>query len=58
MFTRLQYSTEKRSILAVGDITEFIPDGESQVAVLEEPEHLSWYHHGKSWTDKFDHVVS
>lgn len=43
--------------MAIGDITELIPDENADVAVLEEPEHLTWYHHGKSWKKKFKHVV-
>ncbi|KAK1359780.1 hypothetical protein POM88_044254 [Heracleum sosnowskyi] len=42
-----------RSIFAVGDITEIIPDEEAEIVVLEEPEHLTRYHHGKGWKLKF-----
>lgn len=52
-----KFSSYKRSILAAGDISEFIPKEEADVAVLEEPEHLTWYYHGKRWSDKFQHVV-
>ncbi|KAK7256730.1 hypothetical protein RIF29_30188 [Crotalaria pallida] len=52
-----KFSKDKRSILAVGDISEIIPDEEADVAVLEEPEHLTWYHHGKRWKTKFRLVV-
>ncbi|XP_031487819.1 digalactosyldiacylglycerol synthase 2, chloroplastic isoform X1 [Nymphaea colorata] len=52
-----KFSTDKRSILAVGDITELIPDELADVAVLEEPEHLTWYHHGRRWKTKFHRVI-
>ncbi|XP_060196541.1 digalactosyldiacylglycerol synthase 1, chloroplastic-like isoform X1 [Lycium barbarum] len=52
-----KFSKERRSILPAGDTSRFIPSRDADIAILEEPEHLNWYHHGKRWTDKFNHVV-
>jgi len=57
MLYALQFSKERRSIIPAGDTSQFIPSREADIAILEEPEHLNWYHHGKRWTDKFNHVV-
>ena len=52
-----RYAIDKGSIVPVGDVTECVPEEEADVAVLEEPEHLTWFHHGERWSDKFRHVV-
>ncbi|KAF6158992.1 hypothetical protein GIB67_042073 [Kingdonia uniflora] len=52
-----KFSKERRSILPAGDTSQFISSKEADIAILEEPEHLNWYHHGKRWNDKFNHVV-
>ncbi|CAA2971458.1 Hypothetical predicted protein [Olea europaea subsp. europaea] len=40
-----KFSKERRSILPAGDTTKFIPSKDADIAILEEPEHLNWYHH-------------
>ncbi|KAM5559327.1 digalactosyldiacylglycerol synthase 1, chloroplastic [Rosa sericea] len=52
-----KFSKKRRSILPAGDTSQFIPSKDADIAILEEPEHLNWYHHGRRWTDKFNHVV-
>eukprot|EP00262_Sarcandra_glabra_P013787 TRINITY_DN388_c2_g1_i1.p1 TRINITY_DN388_c2_g1~~TRINITY_DN388_c2_g1_i1.p1 ORF type:complete len:801 (+),score=146.28 TRINITY_DN388_c2_g1_i1:110-2512(+) len=52
-----KFSKERRSIIPAGDTSQFISSKEADIAILEEPEHLNWYHHGRRWTDKFNHVV-
>eukprot|EP00268_Persea_americana_P013710 TRINITY_DN1609_c0_g1_i4.p1 TRINITY_DN1609_c0_g1~~TRINITY_DN1609_c0_g1_i4.p1 ORF type:complete len:766 (+),score=149.99 TRINITY_DN1609_c0_g1_i4:206-2503(+) len=52
-----KFSKGRRSIIPAGDASQFISPREADIAILEEPEHLNWYHHGKRWTDKFNHVV-
>lgn len=53
----VQFAVDKGSILGVGDISEVIPDEEADIAILEEPEHLTWFHHGKRWKTKFRLVI-
>jgi len=53
-----KYSVDFGSILPVGDVTEiFQAAPHSDFCILEEPEHLTWFHFGRRWTDIFDYVV-
>lgn len=52
-----RYATDKGSIVPVGDIARRVPKGDRDVAILEEPEHLCWFHPGARWTSRFKHVV-
>lgn len=56
-FYASRYDSERGSILPIGDITRFIDPAESDICVLEEPEHLSWYHNGHNWRHRFKLVV-
>jgi digalactosyldiacylglycerol synthase len=51
-----RYATDKMSIIPVGDVSSHIKNS-NDVAILEEPEHLNWFHSGPRWSDSFEHVV-
>lgn len=58
VFYAARYDQRLLGIFPVGDPTQYIADAEADVAILEEPEHLTWFHHGQRWSCKFRHVVS
>ncbi|KAK3269443.1 hypothetical protein CYMTET_22118 [Cymbomonas tetramitiformis] len=51
-----RYSHDKHSILPLGDLTDYVQK-QARMVVLEEPEHLTWYHHGRAWKKMFPWVV-
>lgn len=52
------YSSEFGSILPLRDITTMFGDDDPcDVCVLEEPEHLTWFHTGRRWTSLFRFCV-
>mmetsp|Transcript_10963 Transcript_10963/g.15448 ORF Transcript_10963/g.15448 Transcript_10963/m.15448 type:complete len:831 (+) Transcript_10963:293-2785(+) len=58
LFYPARYHSGLKSIFGMGDICSLIPDGEADVCILEEPEHLNWYRApGEGWTHKFNYVV-
>ena len=58
VFYPARYHSGLKSIFAMGDIMSVIPDSDSDVCILEEPEHLNWYRApGNGWTKKFKFVV-
>ena len=52
-----RYDQYLLGVFPVGDLTEVVAAAGAEVVILEEPEHLTWYHHGPRWTERFDHVV-
>lgn len=44
-----RYDHTRGSILPLGDTTKWLRDAPSDLCVLEEPEHLNWYHAGRNW---------
>jgi hypothetical protein len=56
-YPALYSSTLGAIIQSSNDIITCIPKKDRDVVILEEPEHLNWYHHGARWTDEFGHVV-
>jgi len=55
---RAKYVYNVRSIFPLGDVsTELCHGDPKDVLILEEPEHLCWYHHGQRWPTLFKHVI-
>ena len=52
-----RYDMERGSILPLGDISRFIDEEWGDICVLEEPEHLTWYHNGQNWRHRFKLVI-
>jgi digalactosyldiacylglycerol synthase len=48
-----RYDPTLCSIFPYGNLIDLVPAPERDVAILEEPEHLTWYHHGPRWSDAF-----
>ena len=52
-----RFDITRGSILPIGDPTKFCGDGKRDLCVLEEPEHLNWYHSGRNWRRQFKLVI-
>ncbi|EIE20880.1 hypothetical protein COCSUDRAFT_2635, partial [Coccomyxa subellipsoidea C-169] len=52
-----RYDRTMLGIFPVGDLTRVVMECKADVVILEEPEHLTWFHHGPRWTERFNHVV-
>lgn len=45
------------SIFPSCDLVALLDDDDGDVCVLEEPEHLTWHHHGTTWSSRFRYVI-
>ena len=53
-----QYTLKLGSIFPTGDCTQNLrPSDPKDVLILEEPEHLCWFHSGQRWPNLFRHVI-
>eukprot|EP00472_Partenskyella_glossopodia_P010260 CAMPEP_0197537948 /NCGR_PEP_ID=MMETSP1318-20131121/58376_1 /TAXON_ID=552666 /ORGANISM="Partenskyella glossopodia, Strain RCC365" /LENGTH=190 /DNA_ID=CAMNT_0043096231 /DNA_START=21 /DNA_END=590 /DNA_ORIENTATION=+ len=59
VFYKGRYHPDYGSIFPVEDLLALIPQKESDVAILEEPEHLNWFHPEtpEYWRKRFRHVI-
>ncbi|KAA8495671.1 Digalactosyldiacylglycerol synthase 2, chloroplastic [Porphyridium purpureum] len=52
------YVPEFGSLFPVGDVLDSLPSSQVRdFCIMEEPEHLTWYHTGKYFTDEFKFVA-
>jgi len=54
---KASYVKSVRSIFPDGDLTNSLGSMPRDVLILEEPEHLCWYHEGQRWPELFRHVI-
>lgn len=51
------YSKVAGSIMPTCDVVTQLPAHCKDIVIMEEPEHLTWTHHGTRWNRHFRHVV-
>jgi len=57
-FYQGRYHREFGSIFSMGSVVSLLPDDETDICILEEPEHLNWFRFPEmGWLDKFNFVV-
>mmetsp|Transcript_38458 Transcript_38458/g.95657 ORF Transcript_38458/g.95657 Transcript_38458/m.95657 type:complete len:597 (+) Transcript_38458:20-1810(+) len=56
-FYPARYDLDRGSILPLGDTSRWTSASAGDLCILEEPEHLNWYHLGRNWRRVFKLVV-
>jgi digalactosyldiacylglycerol synthase len=52
-----QYHPSLGSILPLGDLASLVPPRQRNIAILEEPEHLTWCHAGANWRAAYSRTL-